>query len=437
MKKTNHLTKLIILCLSISIFMLILSNKSFATIKYSYIATSGEKGMEYIWKGSGLDDTNFPVVKINGATYDETTNTLTLNNYNGNLLELQFMGTDFKIKVVGTNNINTNKSDWSFGITVPQQGGGDGEEVFSPNDLLSNVTFIGSGTLNINGYVCLDNITIDGPTINVTNHNVTVQGNFTYKSGILNIKNSNINTDNTTSHNSVIEAQSFNLPKNISLTNKSGDTLYQYKNGIYTTENSEKGLTDNVIMKLKQEKPLNIADAKSGIQLDTTTTQLPENSVLSVKEILTGEDFNKINIALADITSNFKVYDIDILSNNEKVQPNGKVKVLLPIPDNFDTKNLIVYSFTGNTKTEHIVTVVEIGNKKYAQFETDHFSQYVLAQKKEQENNTTNNTEQTNNTTNNKLDDTPKTGIASVVTILSIIGMVSLAGIILTKKKMK
>lgn len=87
------------------------------------------------------------------------------------------------------------------------------------------------------------------------------------------------------------------------------------------------------------------------------------------------------------------VYDITLQSNGVKVQPNGKVKVSIPVPEGLDTNKLVVYRIDkeGN-KTEYKITVETIDNIKHAIFETNHFSTYVLGEKAEE---TTTNTETT------------------------------------------
>ena len=72
------------------------------------------------------------------------------------------------------------------------------------------------------------------------------------------------------------------------------------------------------------------------------------------------------------------MFDIKLESNGVKIQPNGKVKISIPVPDNFDKSNLVVYRVADNgDKTEYAVTI----NGDVATFETDHFSTYVLAEK--------------------------------------------------------
>lgn len=108
----------------------------------------------------------------------------------------------------------------------------------------------------------------------------------------------------------------------------------------------------------------------------------------------------------------------------------GYLKISIPIPNSFDTAKLLVYrvSETGD-KTEYKVDVETIDGIKYATFETDHFSTYVLAETK-----TVQSSVDTSNG-NNKLDVTPTTGEISIIGILLGIAALSLAGIIILKRK--
>ena len=160
--------------------------------------------------------------------------------------------------------------------------------------------------------------------------------------------------------------------------------------------------TDSYDLIIRQEEStLQIKDETTNIKIDTTTAVLPANTQLVANEIKEGETYNLATTVLKDLVNNMYVYDITVRSNGVKVQPNGAVKVSIPIPEGLDTNNLVVYRIDeeGN-KTEYTVTVETIDKTQYATFETDHFSTYVLGEK-------------VNTTTaiaEGEKDDTPKTG---------------------------
>ena len=128
------------------------------------------------------------------------------------------------------------------------------------------------------------------------------------------------------------------------------------------------------------------------------------------------------------------VYDITLQSEGVEVQPNGKVKVSIPVPNDLDINKLVVYRINDDrTKTEYAVTV----ENGYATFETDHFSTYVLAEEKTAQGITGEiNNETTNETiAEGEKDETPKTGIDTKLNINNI-GLITLVAII-TKRFIK
>ena len=192
-----------------------------------------------------------------------------------------------------------------------------------------------------------------------------------------------------------------------------------------------------------------IEDNDTGIKLEGTTKELPLDTKMVTKNI--NEDEIKI---LDKNKNNFIAYDITLKSNDIEIQPNNNIKITIPVPDNFDGSDLIVYRIEGENKIEYKVTINEIENKKYATFETYHFSTYVLAEtKKIEENNAP--TQEPESTPENKpeetppvespktqeniekiLDDEPKTGEKNSIFSILIVLNISTIGIIILIKKM-
>ena len=206
------------------------------------------------------------------------------------------------------------------------------------------------------------------------------------------------------------------------------ESIYENNEYVYTIEIPEdKEISSTVILKETNDM-LELKDETTNIQIDTTTAVLPENTQLVANEIKEGETYNLATTVLKDLVNNMYVYDITLQSNGVKVQPNGAVKVSIPIPEGLDTNNLIVYRIDeeGN-KTEYTVTVETIDKIQYATFETDHFSTYVLGEK-------------VNTTTaiaEGEKDETPKTGNENVVlNILGTIAIITIATVV-TKRIIK
>ena len=189
-------------------------------------------------------------------------------------------------------------------------------------------------------------------------------------------------------------------------------------------------------------------DQQTGIKLEGTTEILPNNTEMFV------ENLNKENIKFEDKNRNeFKAYDITLKAEDSKIQPKKEVKINIPIPDNFDTKNLVVYRIENDRKIEYNVNVLTIDNKKYATFKTNHFSTYILAgnekeiiedgkedvkidEKDVPKQEVTNPELKTEENKQHILDNEPKTGKISVVLIMSVIVAVSIIGFAICKNKM-
>ena len=121
---------------------------------------------------------------------------------------------------------------------------------------------------------------------------------------------------------------------------------------------------------------------ETGIKLDTNTDAVPENTTLVVNTITSGDTYINAQTVLNGTVSKMYVYDISLKSEGVEIQPNGKVKISIPVPSDVDTSKLVIYRITDNgEKIEYTATIETIDGIKYATFETDHFSTYVLAEK--------------------------------------------------------
>lgn len=170
-----------------------------------------------------------------------------------------------------------------------------------------------------------------------------------------------------------------------------------------------------------------VTQVNNNVKLESTSSVLPTNTIMIVNKITEGETYNKVKTALTNVNK-FTVYDITLTSNNVKIQPNGKVKISIPIPKDFNKSNLVVYRIAEDgTKTEYTVTI----NGDNATFETDHFSTYVLAEKTEIAK------KEQVETTKREKDNTPKTGRIDIINYIGLIAIISAVGIIITNKKAK
>lgn len=196
------------------------------------------------------------------------------------------------------------------------------------------------------------------------------------------------------------------------------------------------GKAESYIIIRQEEKPttntsaVTKTDSTTNVKLNAPVGTVPSNTVLEVKALKEGTTYNTVKKAL-ETMKNFTAFDITLKSNGVTVQPNGNVKISVPIPEGYNKENLKVYRVEDNgNKTEYKVTVE--GN--YATFETDHFSTYVLAETKTTET-TTPPTTTTQPTNKGEKDNTPKTGTVESITYIIPVVIISALGVVAFRKK--
>lgn len=241
-----------------------------------------------------------------------------------------------------------------------------------------------------------------------------------------------INVELNKSVGKTLEFEPFGTLNYIGTKNQNEETLYTYQAKIKdkTIFNKDRVMCSIASKKynilttaafyftgdLIKSENIKIDDSKTKIKLNAFSGIVPENTVLEAKEIKDEKTLNLVKESLQGISSQYIAYDISLLSNNVKIQPNGNVKISIPIPTNFDTSKLVVYRISEDgTKTKYDVTVKD----NYATFETNHFSTYVIAEETTKDNIT----KQENTSIETKKgekDITPKTGTETKISIIFI-----------------
>ena len=165
------------------------------------------------------------------------------------------------------------------------------------------------------------------------------------------------------------------------------------------------------------EKATNITDSVSGIVI--SGNNLPNDVTLAVKSN-DKQTIKNTETALADISYNeFVAFDITLVDGNgDTVQPNGKVKVSVPLPEKYKGFNSLgIYYIDSKAKAEKLESKIE---NDCIIFETDHFSTYALVAEKQEATNTPSQPEQQKPTTDN-----PKTGDNSSLMMSVLVFVVS------------
>jgi len=123
-------------------------------------------------------------------------------------------------------------------------------------------------------------------------------------------------------------------------------------------------------------------NTETGISVQADKGVLPADAKLVVDAITTGGSFVLVSTALEGISDKFVTFDIKFLNaSNIEIQPNGTVKITMPIPLDFDKDKLALYHIADDgTKTK--LEFNFDADKKNIIFDTDHFSLYTLAELK-------------------------------------------------------
>ena len=119
---------------------------------------------------------------------------------------------------------------------------------------------------------------------------------------------------------------------------------------------------------------VNKLTAESGVTADGV---FENDSVLKSEHHAADSEQGKAAIAAIEKpydSAKVAVFDISVLANGEKIQPNGKVKVTMPKP--FESDGYVTYHVKDDNTVEELATTVD-GNNIY--FETTSFSYFVVA----------------------------------------------------------
>ena len=130
------------------------------------------------------------------------------------------------------------------------------------------------------------------------------------------------------------------------------------------------------------DNPFDKNDPDTGVKIEAAPGIVPPDTVLKAEEVKEGGNFTIINDALAQTSHKWMAYDISLQSSGTEIQPIGKVKVTIPVPQGLNMNKMALYHVAADGTLTQIPFTLD-SNKKNLIFETDHFSLYVLAEKTE------------------------------------------------------
>ena len=113
----------------------------------------------------------------------------------------------------------------------------------------------------------------------------------------------------------------------------------------------------------------------NGVTVNTKGS-VDNNTIVRVFKVLDDSQIT-INLSQNRYVEKSTTYDIYMVKDNQKVQPNGKVVVSIPIPEGYDAKNCVIMrQEKDGSWTEFKPTI----SGKLLVIETDHFSYYSVVQ---------------------------------------------------------
>lgn len=172
-------------------------------------------------------------------------------------------------------------------------------------------------------------------------------------------------------------------------------------------------------------------DLETNIIISTDNTSIPLDTLISVNELTSGDEYNKIKKILNTEIQN--MFDLKLYSNAQnkyiKKLDNGTFEVRIPINNELKNKELVVYYVDENNNKQVYDVTIKDG---YAIFNTNHFSIYTLAEKS-----SSTETKTPSITKEEKKEDIKNPATSDNITYYLILTVISILGIVLSKKLLK
>ncbi len=131
--------------------------------------------------------------------------------------------------------------------------------------------------------------------------------------------------------------------------------------------------TAGILTPLDKNYEEGLISSVDGIYVDTKNNA-PSETILQTIRLYDGyNELNIRNLSTEYVIRNYKTYDISLVRNGEKVQPNGNVELYIPVPHGFEHVRVARQNDDGtwtflNTKVKNGIAIVEV----------DHFCVFVI-----------------------------------------------------------
>lgn len=170
-------------------------------------------------------------------------------------------------------------------------------------------------------------------------------------------------------------------------TGASGSVMFELADGTYVYDIKRSGYmdsrgdltiaesTDAVCLLLQKQGQTILSENGEGLVIVSDGGALPDGAALRVSALTPGNGDTAAVQVLDENNCIIAMFDINLLSGNENIEPGGPVKVGIPVPQGFDGQTLKIARINDDS-TAVMCDAVVIGNMLF--FSTDHLSRYAV-----------------------------------------------------------
>ena len=124
-----------------------------------------------------------------------------------------------------------------------------------------------------------------------------------------------------------------------------------------------------------------VYDQKFNFNVKAADGVLADGAYISIAKAVTGSDYEAAKEVTKDVASHIAVFNIDLLKDGAKIQPNGNIEFTVNVPTGFNSDLVAVYRLSSDGKSyTKLSSSVKDGK---VVFTTDHFSTYMIVEEKQ------------------------------------------------------
>ncbi|MCL2488615.1 MAG: InlB B-repeat-containing protein, partial [Oscillospiraceae bacterium] len=147
-----------------------------------------------------------------------------------------------------------------------------------------------------------------------------------------------------------------------------------------TTADGE--FTAGCVVTVKVSQTVRLEDEETGLKLEAEEGVLPPDTVMEVAVLdpdETDKCFKIINNAEQNTSDKIIAFDITLISNGTEIQPNGLVKITIPVPVGFNKQKMVLFHVADDGTLTKIPFTLD-SNSKNMTFYVSHFSVYAIVE---------------------------------------------------------